>query len=187
MHPNAKWTQRKKKCVEKKNLTLKGHLNISSVSMIWAHVASGNVASKTRGISFNLGSFQGACACAWANRQQPFASALRRTLICLLTPVMELLPTYSEATPHLQVARIKMYIFNMLHQQPLIYLRIIMEIQIGWWLARCLISEQRTAAALQQNSDFSRISLLILNCATINRNVNYDVKTEGVKVKAAQQ
>lgn len=37
------------------------------------------------------------------------------------------------------------------------------------------------------NFDFSQRSLLILNCVTINRNVNYDVKTERVKVKAAQQ
>lgn len=40
-------------------------------------------------------------------------------------------------------------------------------------------------ATLHLNFDFSQISLLILNCATINRNVNYDVKTERVKVKAA--
>lgn len=38
-----------------------------------------------------------------------------------------------------------------------------------------------------QNLDFSQRSFLILNCVTINRNVNYDVKTERVKVKAAQQ
>lgn len=42
-------------------------------------------------------------------------------------------------------------------------------------------------ATLQLNVDFSQRSLLILNRATINRNVNYDVKTERVKVKAAQQ
>lgn len=41
--------------------------------------------------------------------------------------------------------------------------------------------------SLQMHFDFTQISLLILNCVTINRNVNYDVKTERVKVKAAQQ
>lgn len=41
--------------------------------------------------------------------------------------------------------------------------------------------------ALRLNFDFRQRSLLILNCVTINRNVNYDVKTERVKVKAAQQ
>lgn len=37
------------------------------------------------------------------------------------------------------------------------------------------------------NFDFCLRSLLILNFVTINRNVNYDVKMEGVKVKAVQQ
>lgn len=40
---------------------------------------------------------------------------------------------------------------------------------------------------LQLNFDFSQRSLFILNCVTINRNVNYDVKTGRVKVKTAQQ
>lgn len=68
---------------------------------MWARVASGNVASKTGGISFNLVFFvlvfffflERMCVCMTT---QAAASVLKRTLICLLTPVMELLPTYSD-------------------------------------------------------------------------------------------
>ena len=65
---------------------------------------------------------------------------------------------------------------------------IVKEMQISWQGVSCwmwAVQEQSSSKTL--NFDFSQRSLLMLNCATINRNVNYDVKTERVKVKAAQQ
>lgn len=92
--------------------------------MIWAHVASGNVASKTGGISFNLVFlfFSARMCVCMATQAAAFPSILKRTLICLLTPVMELYCQLKVILPHLQesnnsqVPHIKCIFFYMLHQ-----------------------------------------------------------------------
>lgn len=100
--------------------------------MIWARVALGRaVASKMGGISFNL-----VCVCVYVcvsvcviflltahvhGHTGSLASVLLRTLICLLTPVMEPVPAYRDAgPPNLRgspgVLHITICIFYMLHQ-----------------------------------------------------------------------